>query len=787
MLNTLKFAWRLLLRNGSYSLINIIGLSLSIGIALDLFQAIRFENSFDSYHKKANRVYELLGTSEYNELNSQAPMGVLKTLRTQIPGIEKVAAVHEIEPQAIKIGNRIFDQPGTFFVHPEIFEMLDVDWISGAPKKSLSAPFQAVLDEPTAFRLFGTKDAVGKTFRLDNRLDITVTGLIKTMPRNSDFQFRMILSFETLKKYDNSYANENTWGGGDSHFQGYILLAPTASPDRIAKQLTAMALQKKEESAFTSFQLEPIASKHFNTEIDAFNYVMPKWLLYALGYIGAFLILIACINYINIATVQSIQRNREIGIRKLLGGGRRDIISRFLTETSLTVLLSLGVGVVLSVILMPFTSGILNSQATVSDSFNGNILAFILLLGVAIVLISGLYPAFASTGLQPLSLLRQGAISATRKGILIRRSLVVLQLVIAQLLVIATLAGVRQINYFYSKDLGFAQEGRITVPMPDRAANSRARFRDMALRDAQVADITFGLTTPSGQRNWWWTDVAYRGTEKASEQYRMQFCDTNYLTFFNIPLLAGRQFNASDTNNVIVNSAAVKDMGYDRPELAIGQKITFWGNAREIIGVTRDYHSQGLRTSIPPHLFVYQPWNFRYAMIRLKPGWTNATLVGIEKKWQTIFPDNYYQFDFLDADIRKFYQNEKNLTSFLSLFALAGIVIGCLGLYGLISFVIAKRNKEVSVRKVLGARIADILVLLSKEFFQLSLISFLIAVPLSWWLIQYFLADYAYKMDPSWWIFILSGIGAMFITLSTVIIQTLRAAFANPAKTLRSD
>jgi ABC-type antimicrobial peptide transport system permease subunit len=203
--------------------------------------------------------------------------------------------------------------------------------------------------------------------------------------------------------------------------------------------------------------------------------------------------------------------------------------------------------------------------------------------------------------------------------------------------------------------------------------------------------------------------------------------------------------------------------------------------------VTTDYHSQGLKSKIIPHVFVYQAWNFRNAMIRLKPGWTNETLRGIEKKWERIFPDNYYQFTFLDAEIRKFYQNEKNLTSFLSLFAIAGIVIGCLGLYGLISFVIARRNKEVSVRKVLGARVADILMLLSKEFLQLSVISFLIAVPLSWWLIRYFLADYTYKMDPSWWIFILSGIGAMIITLSTVIIQTLRAAFTNPAKTLRSD
>lgn len=788
----LRNAWRVLLRNKSYTFINVLGLSLSIGISLVIFQVIRFETGFDAYHARASRIYQLTGKNKFGEANPQAPQGVLHALNTKFPGVEKAAAVYRFDPQVVKTGDRNFKQTNVFFTQPAFLDMIDVEWIVGSPAASLGKPFQIVLDEPTAHKLFGgdARDAVGKTLRFDKKIDLTVSGIIKKSPANSDFQLEMMVSFATLTKYlDGYYGNEDSWGGGDSFFHGYVLLKPGADPKTIEAGLDRMAAEKGDESAYTHFFLSSLNAAHFNGDLDEFNYTTSRWILYALGSIGAFLVLIACINFINMATVQAVQRNKETGIRKLLGSSKSRIIGQFLVETGLIVLLAMILGIGLGRFFQPYTESLVSSHVNEGSSWSVSIIPFLLLLGVLITLLAGLYPALSLSGFKPVELLRQKFFTGNAKGITLRRSLVVIQFTIAQVLVICTLVGMRQIHYFYQKDLGFDQASMVTVTMPDRGdALMRERFRQALIGSPAIREITYGLTAPSSRRHMWWGKATHPGLPNGELFFRLQFVDTNYFSFFKIPLVAGRNLTRVDTNGIaLVNETAARDMGFKNPAGVIGQQPEIWGERKTIIGVVKDYQSQSLKEGIIPHIFEYGPGKFETACIRVEPGKTTEALKQIGIAYKILFPDNVFEYAFLGDDVKSFYADESKLANFLSLFTIIGLLTGCLGLYGLVSFICVRKTKEIGVRKVLGAGIPQILSLLSGEFLALVGVSFVVSMPLAWWIMKHFLEQYSNRIAMPFWIFGLSGAGAVVLTMLTISLQTVRAALVNPAKSLRTE
>lgn len=792
--NYFKTAYRSLQKNRLYTFINLTGLTLGLGVAITLFWIVRFEYSFDRFHAKADRIYRVKSVDKFGEHQSHVHQTTIKMLRTQFPGVELAANFYGMNPAAVQVGAEIFNQTNIFFTEPAMLEMLDVRWIAGNPKQSLSAPGQVVLDEQTAKKLF-KGNAIGKRLRYDNSTDLTVTGVIANLPVNTEFPMEMIISWETMKKLQPDLAQEDKLSGGDSMHQGYVLMKPGASIAPINAELSRFSKSRPEETIVTSVELQPLSEMHFDTTKDPFNYSMPKWMLYTLTSIGVFLIFIACINFVNLATVQAIQRGREVAVRKVLGSGRKQLIFQFFGETGLLVLLATFLGALLAGKLVTYSSELLNTHIDGSTVWNTGTFLFLGALVVMVTLFAGLYPALILSGFQPVRAL-QNRVVLSNSGISLRSALVVLQFVIAQVLVICTLLAMKQIRYFYEKDLGFEKSGIVTVNMPDRRAVLRERFRQQLKQHPEIREVAFGLTTPASKRNHWWGTVMHPNITGGEETFRIQHVDTNYFSFFRIPLVAGRMLTTADTTreskgteftDVMVNEKAARDLGFRNVEKVIGQQLVFWGSKMNIVGVVKDYHSEDLKSKLIPHIYVYTSWNFQLASIRIDNSKKQEALAHIGEHWKAMFPNNYYEPKFLEDDIKSFYDSERKLSNFLQIFAVLGILIGSLGLFGLVSFVVTQRTKEIGVRKVLGATVYSIVQLISRDFLKLMLIAFVIAAPIAWYAMQSFLKEYTYKIDIEVWVFLLAAALSVGVGLLTISFQSIKAALVNPVKSLRSE
>jgi predicted permease len=791
--NYVKTSWRTLLRHRSYTVLNLAGLTLGLGVALVLFWIVRFEYGFDRYHANADRLFQVWNTDQFGEIGTHVPQGAINALRRQIPGVAKAANVRGMPPDAIRVGAQLFDLKNLFFVEPDFLEMIDVAWVHGSPRQSLSRPNQVVLDEPTARRFF-KGNPLGQRIRLDNQTDLTVTGVIRQAPTNSEFQFPMLVSYETMKRLEGNY-QDDYWGGGDSFQHGYVLLKRGTDPRTVEAALTRMVRQRSEQADARAFNLLPLADAHFNPDNDPFNYFLPRWLLYTLTVLGLVLIGIACINFINLATVQATRRSREIGMRKVLGSSRGQLVAQFLGETALLVGAAVGLGSLLATGLVRYADQLMNTHVAQTSVWDGSSLLFLLGLGGAVTLLAGLYPALVLSGYQPVRALRGRLFTVPTRGVSLRQVLVVTQFTVAQVLVVCTLLGIQQIRYLAEKDLGFDQTAVVAVPIPQPSpqATARERLRDQLLRHPEIRGVSFALTTPASERNHWWDIVEHPGLPNGEGQFRLQHVDERYFDFYKIPLLAGRNLTPADTagQSVVINQKAVRDLGFRDPRQALGQRIKFWGGhsgePRTVVGVVRDYHSQDLKSKLVPHVFAYAAWNFQSVSVRIDPRRSEAALRAIGQEWKALFPNHFFKYQFLDDAIQTAYANERKLANFLTLFAGVGIFIGCLGLFGLVSFVVTQRTKEIGVRKVLGASVTSVVALLSKDFLKLVLIAFVIASPIAWYAMTEFLQGYEYKIDIEWWVFALAGVLAVAIALLTVSFQSIRAALMNPVKSLRTE
>lgn len=786
-----KFAVRTLLRNRAYAFINILGLTLGLALVIGLFWILRFERSFDSAQANAGRTYQIRGYNKFGEISSWIPPGLVNTVKEQLPSVQTITQVYEWTPQVIRAGNQNFQQPYTFFVSQDFFNLIPFQWVEGNPQTALSQPFQVVLDEATAQKLFRGV-AMGKTIRFENRINLTVTGIVKKAPVNTEFPMAMMVSYATLNSFLPWIVNPTYWGGGDGGDHAYLMLKPGVSPSAIEQQMNAFTARHKDNSDFVRFDLKPINQIHFAAEPVQFNYRMPLWLWYALGTIGLFIILIASINFVNMATVQAIQRSKEIGMRKILGSGKGRIVMQFFMETFLIVGAALVLGAFLADAAMPYAGQFLDTQAAFGSHWDVGTIGFLLMLWVSITLLAGAYPALVLSGFQPMQMLHKHLSTTRTGGISLRKVLVITQFVIAQVLVICTLMGIRQIRYFYHVDPGFNKSNVYTAPMPDRENPVlRARLMQSLLSHPEVEEVSYGLSTPSTPDGTKWSrTVHYAGLPEGAATFRLQFTDTNYQHFFRIPILAGRAFEASDTNNqVMINETAARNMGFADPAKAIGVKFKadYIDGALQVIGVMRDFHSQSAKGGIEPHLMVYDPEKMETLFVRTKAGKDKEALAAMAEAWRNVFPDNVFSYTYLSDSMTDYYQAETKLARLLSLFAIIGISIGCMGLFGLVAYVCAQRTKEIGIRKVLGATVSQILTWITRDFVYLVAIAGLIAFPLGWYLMHLFLNNYAYKASIDPWNFVLTGIISISIALVTVSFHAIRAALTKPISSLRSE
>ncbi|GAB4027582.1 FtsX-like permease family protein [Spirosoma gilvum] len=814
LLNYLKIAIRNLSRNRLTTLLNVAGLSVGVASCLVIYLIVQFELSFDKRVPDREQVYRLVskfkfGDDFYHNPGLSAPIPEL--VRTKLTGVRTIAPFHSSsfqvvevprpgkEPLQVRAGK---DGPEWMVSTNEaFFEILPREWLAGSPKTSLSKPGQVVLTEKQARLYFGDaspalvgRQLIGKQYK--DTLMLTVSGLIKDLETPSDFDFQAFISLSTQttskKRRDN--LGYNQWNSTNSSSQCLLKLAPGTGPKRVGEQTTKLAeanVPPEEDSGDRWLLLQPLADVHFNADYASGHHIAHKPTLLILGLVGGFLLLLACINFINLATAQSTQRAKEIGIRKSLGSERKQLMAQFLGETLLLTLLAGLLSILLSQAALTYLDKIV-PKGVVLDYTRPSLYLF--LLGVALItaLLAGFYPGTLLARLSPVATLRNQTGQASGNATL-RKGLIVGQFTIAQVFIIGALLVGQQLRFMINADQGFQREAIVTFHTPTSSFfngdhhDVRFTLADRIRKLAGVEQVSMANQTPlSG--GWSTSTLEFTGKKGKSEVnvYRKEV-DTNFIALYGLKLLAGRNLVASDTaNEFVINETLARHMGYQKPSQAIGKMLA----KMPIVGVIRDFNHRSLHNTIQPTALMSQKENLHMFNVRFRrTGATSfdQTLAQVKALWDGTYPGETFEPKFVDESIAELYGTERDLGKLISLATGIAVFISCLGLFGLVTFTAERRTKEIGIRKILGASVASLAALLSKDFLVLILIAIVIASPLAWWGVRTWLDGFAYRIDLPWGMFILAGMLVIGIALLTVSFQSIKAALMNPVKSLKAE
>jgi putative ABC transport system permease protein len=825
----LKTYWliavRKMLRYKIQSIINILGLTIGITTCLIIFLLTRLELSYDTFHPNRDRIYRVVANLASKDNSAKfgfllAPLPV--TLRDELTGVKHVAAfylykakVNIPESGAGQIGakgtknvlGKLFEAPGDGMPIPLIvtdsqyFGIFRYQWLAGNAATSLINPHSVVLTENEMTKYFGNirpDQAMGRTVIYADSLDMIVTGIVKDWSGNTDLNYSDFLSLSTVSgTFLKNTIDLTQWGGWWARAQAFVELGPGGTVQRVERQFPAILnkyLQLSKGDTVT-LALQPLRDLHFNAEYKDI-YIRKAHLptLYGLMGIAGFILLLAATNFINLSTAQSLQRTKEIGIRKVLGSRRKDIAIQFLGETLLITILA----VVFSVLITPAAISLLHDYFPPGVHLDTSVatLSFLALITICTALLAGWYPARVISRLLPaLSLKGQTSQSVTPNRYL-HRALIVFQFTIAVAFILCTVIVARQLHYALNMDLGFTSDAILTFrPADTDPTPSLEAFANKLGELPEVDLVTRHMETPIAQAHDG-TGFDFEGPGgKKSVDAAFDLTDTNYLRLFGLKLVAGRNFFASDTiREVLINETAARQMGFTRPQDALGTVITTGINhgSGPIVGVIKDFHSRDLHQAITPFFVSTNRDWWSVVSIRLVPAVRNpeaihALMGKAEKAWHETFPNETFKYTFFDETIAALYSNERHLSNLLSLAMVIAITISCMGLLGLANFVAEQRSKEMSIRKVLGATTGRIVALLTGSFLWPVALAFAIAVPVAWYFMNQWLQSFVYRTTMPWWIFACCGVAAVLIALLTVGYQALRTATANPAESLKTE
>jgi putative ABC transport system permease protein len=802
--NYFKTAWRNFTRNKNYSIINISGLSIGISVTLIIFLILQFELSFDNFHKKKDQIYRVL--TEYHHADAPdifygrgLPAGLPAAIQREFPEIEKVAPVYiegndqiAIPDENGKIIKKFKEETGVFFTKPSFFEIFDFPWMAGNPTAALKDPNHVVLTKDIAEKYFGDwKSAIGKIIRRNGKDDLKVSGILATIPPNTDFQMRMVISFGTGITAE--MAKSNDWSGTSTSFTCYILLHPGTSIAAFNSRLRALSKKYEPEDDKDSHIIQSLSKVHYDNHVG--NYIgktVSPQLINTLWLISAFILIIACVNFINLATAQAVNRGREVGVRKVLGGNKNQLRSQFLIETFLIVGTSILCASAVTFLSLPAIGKILDIPINKAPLISTYFILFILLLSVFLTIVAGFYPSVVLSGFNAITALKSKIQAKSTKGISLRRGLVIFQFVIAQVLIIGTLIIAKQMNYFNTASTGFTKEAIITVPFPsDSISVSKLDFIRKKVSDVSgIQNISFSSNIPAGEDNNWSTFKFNNALKETDFFAIIKFIDADYFKTYDLKLLEGRNLYPSDTaREFLINESLLKKLGFKKPSEVINKRVELWDGYLKgpVVGVIKDYHDRTFKSEDAPLLLTTFKKGYSLANIQMKPGTFKQDIAAIEKLWNQVYPDYAFEYKFLDAQLADFYKQENQLAQLYKIFAAIAIFLSCLGLYGLASFMAIQRIKEVGIRKVLGATATNIVYLFSKEFVLLIAIAFVIAAPIAGYFMHQWLQDYTYRISVSWWIFLAGGLSSIAIALTTVSFKAINAALANPVKNLRTE
>jgi putative ABC transport system permease protein len=803
--NYLKIAFRNMLKHRFTFFINLFGLTVGLACCLLITTYIVNELSYDKSHPKANNIYRVTRIFRHPEtkivslhLGTVAPpFGPL--LKNEFPEVQKITRILPNGTTSFRYEDKMFNEQDVYFADENLFDFFKVNIKKGNPAKVLTEPYSIAMSEEAAAKYFGKEDPLNKLVKFDNGLSGKVTGVFEAFPANTHIHPNIMISFNTLK--DSAVYGEErlrtNWG--NNSFFTYLMMPENFDQAKFEAKLPAFIDKYVETgpefkaSAWTAINLQKLTDIHLRSHLDfeaEENGDIKR--VYIFSAIALFILLIACINYMNLSTARSALRAREIGIRKVVGAERKSLIMQFLSESVLMTWMAMILAFLLTWIALPWLNKLSGQQLSMRLLFSWTILIPVLLIPFIVGILSGIYPAVFMSSFQPIKVLK-GLIKAKGANISFRQVLVTAQFAISIILIISTAVIFKQMRYMQQKELGFDKDHIVTMPYTSALSDKYDAFRNEMLSDANIKNVGRSSRIPTGRLLDAMGTKVKKGDTLAPANADIKFVvsDYDFLNTYGVKILAGRGFSREfgmDTSSFLINEAAARILGFKTNQEVAGADLGYGGREGKIIGVFNDFHFESMHQKIVPLvLFVPRSPNYGNISIKITGNDMPAALAHIEATWKKFLPEVPYQYTFLDENFGKLYRAEERQKTIFTTFACIAIFIACLGLFGLSAFAISQRIKEIGIRKVLGANVSTIVTLLSKDFLKLVLIAAVFAFPVAWYGMNQWLQDFAYRINISWWIFLLAGVMAAMIALITISFQAVKAAIANPVKSLRTE
>jgi ABC-type antimicrobial peptide transport system permease subunit len=800
--------------NKTYAAINIGGLAIGIGCCLVIFKIITYESSFDKYHANYENIYRLI--TEYQdqaegtkyEEGQVPPVG--DAIRNEFPGVDAVMTFYAAKGQISQISienetgdiQRFQENKGLVCADPNIFKVFDFNFLVGNPSQAILNKGSVVITSSLAQKYFGLSEqevgeAMNRFITVNNVATLQVTGVISDPPKNTDLPFTIIANYNDQIIINPYYGGNTDWQAGHSYTNCYLFLQKEISVDAFENQLLAFydKYHEKNNSQDRRYLLQPLSELHSGLCNNYSGRQVPTKNLVILGIIGLFLIVIASINFINLSAVQATKRFKEIGIKKILGENKPQSIIQFLTESVFIAFVAAFIGLFIAHFLFIYLEDIIGYKLNLDLFINPSTFIYLTIFATAIGLLSGLYPSFIIAGMNSNVALKSSlAVNNSSVSLSVRRTLIIIQFVISLVLIIGTLVMARQLNYFMTKDLGFSKEAILLVKLPEANKDKLPLLKENLLKYPEIEKVSLGTRSPLA--DWRVSNlINHPSIEKDTYCANLKSVDEDYLDLYQLRIIAGQNFSKEkNTMDIVVNRKLTELLGFNNPQDAIGEKFEYSGIGAKlnIVGVVEDFHAQSLQKSIENVIFANFGGLINEMALKINPTIIKSDgyqelIKKVQTEWDEVFPNEIMNYNLFDEKIASLYKEEKNTSNLIQLFAIIAILIGSLGLYGLISYIISQKTKEISIRKVNGAKVSEILVLLNKDFMIYFAIAFIIACPIAYYIMDKWLENFAYKTELSWWLFAIAGCFAMVIALITVSGQTFTAARRNPVEAFRYE
>lgn len=797
--NYLTSVLRYVNRNRAFTAINVLGLAVGMMACMLITQYVLHEFSYDNFHVNKDRIFRMqLDRYENGEIATRwaaGCAGIGPDMKANFPEVERFVRLRG-SSATLSTADVYFKEENVYFASEDFFKIFSVKLLSGEDSSVLKDPFKIVLSQSLAKKYFGSDDPVGKILKNNGKEEYQVTGVFEDLPVNTHMRINALISFESLTKMWNDPILSWQWDG----FMTYVMLNDGASANALAAKLPALTEKQAGEdlkrfNAGMKFNLQPLTDIHLDSNfMFEFKANGDRQSAYFLAVVAVLILIIAWINYINLSTAKSIERAREVGVRKVLGGIKSQLIQQFLWESVVLNTAAVILSIVFVILLTPSFSDLSGRQLDYLLFRQG---MFWIWMGVLIVggaLLSGLYPAFVLSGYKPVDVLK-GRFKNTNAGVGFRKGMVVVQFICSVTLIVGTFTVYRQLRFMQDQALGVNIDQTLIVQSPDVIDSTYEQkfqiFKQQINQFPEVLGVTASTEVPGRQPGWNAGGIRRLSqTDAEAKQYRIIMMDHDFIPLYGLEVIAGKGFSGETTNEgekVLLNESAYRLMGFKKPEDALNDEIFFWGDTFRIAGVIKNYHQESLKKSYEPLIFRYNASPGGAYSIKFTPSNVKQSLSNFDEKWKALFPGNPFIHYFLDDHYNQQYQADQQFGKVFGIFSSLAIFIACLGLFGLSSLTAIQRTKEIGVRKVLGATVPSILTLVGKDYLLLMLGSILLAIPLAWWIMNEWLSDFAYRISLDWWIFALPSLVVVIVALITISIHTLKAARTNPASSLRYE